>query len=277
MTARPPKQPRLRAALFASLALAAIVFACSMPAPDVVAPRANAAEATVIERVPAGQVMFEFQVETPAAANPTNKPPSYPAQLRTANIEGAVTASFVVDTNGKADMATFQVFKSDHDAFTNAVRQALPSMNFFPARVGDRTVKQLVMMPFSFSLVQGSTRPARVAGVIKELERVSAAVTAPSDDRQSVPTPLATNMPPVYPNQLRAANIEGQVIASFLVKADGTVDMSTFTVEKSDHDGFRAAVRDAVSSLRFKPAIGTGGAPIPQTLRMPFLFTLART
>jgi periplasmic protein TonB len=100
------------------------------------------------------QPLFDFQVEKPASANPSNNPPTYPNQLRAANIEGQVVAKFVVDTTGRADMKTFEVIKSDHDAFTAAVRNALPNMRFFPAEVGGRKVKQLVQMPFQFSLVR---------------------------------------------------------------------------------------------------------------------------
>jgi protein TonB len=98
------------------------------------------------------QPLFDFQVEKPAQAAPNNPVPTYPNQLRAANIEGSVVAKFVVDTMGRADMRTFEILKSDHDLFTNAVRNSLPNMRFFPAEVGGRKVKQLVQMPFVFSL-----------------------------------------------------------------------------------------------------------------------------
>ena len=49
-------------------------------------------------------------------------------------------------------MRTFEIIKSDHDLFTNAVRNSLPNFRFFPAELGGRKVKQLVQMPFVFSL-----------------------------------------------------------------------------------------------------------------------------
>jgi protein TonB len=101
---------------------------------------------------PLNEPLFDFQVEKPAAASPSNQPPNYPNQLRAANIEGQVVAKFVVDTNGRADMRTFEIIKSDHDLFTNAVRNSLPNFRFFPAELGGRKVKQLVQMPFVFSL-----------------------------------------------------------------------------------------------------------------------------
>src|ERR1043166_6222295 len=106
----------------------------------------------VAQALNSDQPLFDFQVEKPAASNPSNQPPTYPNQLRAANIEGQVVAKFVVDTNGRADMKTFEIVKTDHELFTSAVRNVLPNYRFFPAELGGRKVKQLVQMPFVFTL-----------------------------------------------------------------------------------------------------------------------------
>jgi protein TonB len=98
------------------------------------------------------QPYFEFQVEKQVAGMPNNPSPRYPDMLRSANVEGEVLAQFVVDTTGRAEMNTFKVLKSSHDLFTNSVKAALANMRFYPAEVGGRKVKQLVQMPFVFSL-----------------------------------------------------------------------------------------------------------------------------
>jgi protein TonB len=96
--------------------------------------------------------LFDFQVEQQVRAVPGQAAPDYPGVLRQSNVEGDVTAQFVVDTSGKADMSTFKEIKSSHPLFTDAVRKRLPSMKFIPAEVGGRKVKQLVQMPFIFTL-----------------------------------------------------------------------------------------------------------------------------
>jgi protein TonB len=98
------------------------------------------------------QTYFEFQVEKQVAPYPTNQAPRYPDMLRSANVEGEGLAQFVVDTTGHADMREFKILKSTHDLFTAAVKSALPQMRFYPAEVGGHKVKQLVQMPFQFSL-----------------------------------------------------------------------------------------------------------------------------
>jgi protein TonB len=98
------------------------------------------------------QPLFDFQVEQQVRAVPGQSAPDYPGVLRQSNVEGNVTAQFVVDTLGKADMGTFKEINSSHPLFTDAVRKRLPTMRFIPAEVGGRKVKQLVQMPFIFTL-----------------------------------------------------------------------------------------------------------------------------
>jgi protein TonB len=81
-------------------------------------------------------------------------PPRYPDALRSAKVEGEVLAQFVVDQTGTPDVTTLKVLKSTHELFTQAVQNALPAMRFNPAQVGGRPVKQLVQMPFAFSLTK---------------------------------------------------------------------------------------------------------------------------
>jgi protein TonB len=63
-----------------------------------------------------------------------------------------VLVQFVVDTSGHADTTTFKVLKTNHAMFTTAVRQVLPDLTFTPAEIAGRKVRQLVQMPFQFSL-----------------------------------------------------------------------------------------------------------------------------
>jgi len=99
---------------------------------------------------------FEFQVEKRAMPLPDNPAPRYPDKLRLAKIEGQVVADFVVDTTGRVEITTFKVLKSTDPLFTEAVRSGLAAMKFSPALVGGRKVKQLIEMPFVFSLQERS-------------------------------------------------------------------------------------------------------------------------
>jgi protein TonB len=95
---------------------------------------------------------FDFQVEKQAALVSGTANPQYPEMLKASAIAGEVLAQFVIDTTGRADIATFKVLKSTHALFTDAVKKDLPRMRFLPAEVGGKKVKQLVQLPFAFSI-----------------------------------------------------------------------------------------------------------------------------
>ena len=91
-------------------------------------------------------------VDTPAAPDEEHPiVPIFPDSLMRAAVGGRVVAEFVVDINGKANMATFSAVQSTHEMFTEAVRGAVSSATFTPAWLGGKRVRQLVQLPFSFA------------------------------------------------------------------------------------------------------------------------------
>ena len=100
----------------------------------------------------AERVYFEFQVERPAKRLADSVVLHYPDMLRSGRISGEVLAQFVVDTNGHALPETFKVIKSTHDLFSQSVKVAVPDMRFAPATIGGKPVRQLVQMPFQFTI-----------------------------------------------------------------------------------------------------------------------------
>lgn len=104
--------------------------------------------------VPDGHVYLDFQTEKPVVQAANSAAPAYPDILRQAGVEGEALVSFVVDTSGRVDQATFKVIRTTHDLFVAAVKNVLPRMRFIPAELGDRKVRQLVQQPFSFAIVK---------------------------------------------------------------------------------------------------------------------------
>jgi protein TonB len=95
---------------------------------------------------------YAYQVERTAKLDPDSPKPPFPETLRGAGIEGEVMAEFVVDTTGRAEVSSFNVKSSTNPLFTASVRSTLGKMKFLPAEVGGRKVRELVQLPFSFSL-----------------------------------------------------------------------------------------------------------------------------
>jgi protein TonB len=84
---------------------------------------------------------------------------------------------------------------------------------------------------------------------------------------------LPDNPRPRYPDMLRSANVEGEVLAQFVVDTSGRAEMNTFKVLKSSHDLFTNSVKSALANMRFYPA-EVGGRKVKQLVQMPFVFGL---
>jgi TonB family protein len=270
-----------------ALAVAALAFACSLQS-DTTSPKAAPIAVTD------NQTFREFQVEKPAALLPGNTAPIYPQQLRAGGVEGKLLTRFVVDTTGRAIVETFRVIERTDERFISAVREAVPNLRFSPADVGGKKVKQLVEMPFEFSLSKDGPEGANasVQFNVRQVQPRKAEATLnlrnPNEPKATLPKgvyfeyqvespalPLPTNSSPRYPTELRTANIEGEVMAQFIVNENGSVDSTTFTVVRAEQPEFVQAVRAALPSFRFSPAL-VGGHPVKQLVQMPFRFNLSK-
>lgn len=97
-----------------------------------------------------GAPWIASQVDRPAMARTGNPSPRYPAMLERSGVEGEVVAQFVVDTTGRAEMATFEILKASNALFAAALRDAVARWRFLPAEAGGRRVRQLVEVPVRF-------------------------------------------------------------------------------------------------------------------------------
>ncbi|MDB4887703.1 MAG: TonB family protein [Gemmatimonadetes bacterium] len=80
----------------------------------------------------------------------------------------------------------------------------------------------------------------------------------------------------IYPPELKAAGVKGEVLAQFVVDTTGAVIPSTYKVLMSSHGQFTDAVRAALAMLRFEPA-RVGGRAVKQLVQQPFTFSLDST
>lgn len=96
----------------------------------------------------------EIEVDSAASRDPGSAGPEYPPSLMATRVEGSVLATFVVDTTGRPDLATYIALESSHPLFSLAVRDALPRMKFRPAKRGSVPVRQQVELRFSFRVVK---------------------------------------------------------------------------------------------------------------------------
>ena len=88
-------------------------------------------------------------------------------------------------------------------------------------------------------------------------------------------TALPGSASPRYPDILRQAGVEGEVLAQFVVDTTGRAEMNSFKVLKTSHDLFGNAVKNALSGMRFIPA-EVGGRKVRQLVQQPFSFAIAK-
>jgi protein TonB len=87
--------------------------------------------------------------------------------------------------------------------------------------------------------------------------------------------PYSNNPTPRYPDMLRSANVEGEVLAQFVVDTTGRADMGTFKILKETHALFTQAVKSQLPNMKFYPA-EVGGKKVKQLVQMPFQFNLTK-
>lgn len=188
--------------------------------------------------------------------DPASAAPEFPARLLATGVSGEVTARFIVDTLGIADVASYAVVRSTRAEFSDAVLRALPRMRFRPANQRGRLVRQWVEQTFHFRVQRNET-----------------ALT-----KNEVDTPVERDLgsaDPEFPKQLLAANIAGQVTARFVVDTMGVVDMTSYSVVQYSRPEFEEAVRGALPGMRFTPAT-QGGRLVRQWVEQTFHFRVQR-
>ena len=260
------------------------IAACSARIADVATPLSSVAQPSPTV---ATQPYFEFEVEKQVKQLPGTGNIRYPDSLRTANVEGVVLAQFVVDERGEFEAGTFKVLKSDHPLFSTAVERALPAMRFAAAEIAGTKVRQLMQQPFTFSL-SGRSVPrqkvgdatARRGDDARSTERAidDAIRTVRQRIERQTPNAEAQQIPGTgnlrYPDALRSASVQGEVLAQFVVSANGDVLPGSLKILRSSHALFTGAVATALTTMRFEPA-RVEGTPVRQMLTMPFTFSLA--
>lgn len=97
-------------------------------------------------------------------------------------------------------------------------------------------------------------------------------------DAREVDSPvsaLSSQPTPVYPAALRAAGVEGRVIAQFIVDSKGNAVRESIRIVSSTNDLFSESVAKAIRQMRFAPA-KIGNKAVSQVVQQLFVFKLDR-
>jgi beta-lactamase regulating signal transducer with metallopeptidase domain len=137
-----------------------------------------------------------------------------------------------------------------------------------------------------------------VAGIAACSSRISDGPAGPPDSLSSVSEPVSASVPSPqhvyfefqvtrqarqipgarnlrFPDSLRHANVGGEVLAQFVVDADGQIEPGSYKAIKSDHELFSRAVGSALPAMRFSAA-EIRGTKVKQLVQQPFTFALSK-
>ena len=104
-----------------------------------------------------GEVFLAAEVdETPQAIDGSACIGKFPPVMMSAGIPGKVVLQFIVNTDGRVDVATLKVISSTHKAFEEPARQGITSAgcNFKPGKSRGQPVRVLVQQAVSFKIGQ---------------------------------------------------------------------------------------------------------------------------
>lgn len=87
--------------------------------------------------------------------------------------------------------------------------------------------------------------------------------------------PAPGSVQPRYPDMLRQAGVEGEVLAQFVVDTTGRAESGSLKILKSSHDLFVQSVKNALPQMRFIPA-EVGGRRVKQLVQQPFSFSITK-
>jgi protein TonB len=90
-----------------------------------------------------------------------------------------------------------------------------------------------------------------------------------------VVAPRPGNPAPAYPASLRSAQVEGSVLARFIVDTTGRVEAASINFPEATHALFADAVRQSLLRSRYLPAV-LGEHAVRQLVEQRFAFTLTR-
>ncbi len=92
-------------------------------------------------------------------------------------------------------------------------------------------------------------------------------------EKPVVPAPGSVS--PRYPDMLRQAGVEGEVLAQFVVDTTGKAEAGSLKILKSSHDMFVQSVKNALPQMKFIPA-EVGGRKVKQLVQQPFTFSISK-
>jgi hypothetical protein len=96
--------------------------------------------------------LFARDVSSPATAVPGSPRPVYPTALAEQGTRALVSTMFVVDTDGRPNLESFQALNTAAQPFIDAIRESLKHTRFVPAQKDGAPIQQVVQYTYDFGM-----------------------------------------------------------------------------------------------------------------------------
>jgi TonB family protein len=223
-----------------------------------------AANHVTLAEVPAGQdPPYDREPEFLILVDPV-----YPRDLLLSGTAGTATVDFVINADGRATAIT--VRDANQRDFGRALAAALEGWVFRPAHKEGAAVPVKASWRWEFNPAADAVGPA----VARLIDRLRGGDTEDMGAR-GLDTRLNPRfqVPPAYPEALRAEKPEGQAMIEFLVDREGRGRLARVVSATREEFGWAAAT--AVNQWVFDPP-RRGGLPVDLRVSLPFQFSLPR-
>jgi protein TonB len=178
------------------------------------------------------------------------------------------------------------VFSAEPVVKATVTKRVTANNDVAPSPNGGLTLKDIVNIPDQLPNVDMAARPTsenewlgkngpdgRTTGMFGTAPSGNGIYLASQVDEPVIAAPGSVG--PRYPELLRAAGVQGEVVVTFVVDTTGRVEPSSLVILNSTNDLFGAAVRTALPAMRFLPA-KADGHKVKQQVQQPFVFTIAK-
>lgn len=182
-------------------------------------------------------------------------------------------ARVLVSISEEGEVLDFIVLGFTHPAFAQEVVSSMSHFRFLPARV--RGEPAATRIPITFNFEQQGNVVSMTAS--EQVERHLARFSRFGEFKPTVcpgreldePLVATTVVSPLYPMELRARAVEGEVTVDFYVDPEGRVRMPATAVNA--HPSFARMAMGAIEQWRFAPPT-SGGEPVLVHVRQLFRF-----
>jgi TonB family protein len=205
-------------------------------------------------------------LETAAVPLAGNPAPAYPDSLKATGLTGQVVAQATVDSTGAVVPSTIRIISTIHPGFNSAVTETLARWRFRPARQDERSIGQVVQIPFAFKLRAPNAEECRSLLAREEsAERAQTGQRLGMGERRSL-KPVQSLTPGARPSSVRT-------VAEFFVDSTGAPDVSSLRVVESTIPFGEASndLRRVLPRWRFEPA-RAGGCAFGAIARHEFVY-----